>query len=149
MSLFSVFDITGSAMSAQSVRMNLTASNIANAQSLSSSDGEVYQARHPIFVAKDSDFSQSLSSEMSMFSGNANGAGVEVREIVESQRAGELRYEPDHPMADEKGYVQYPNVNIMEEMANMISASRSFQTNVDALETTTQMMERLLALGKG
>jgi len=147
MSLMNVFDIAGSGMSAQSVRLNTTSSNIANADSVSSNTDETYRARHPVFAAQ-------LQSAMqpSPFDFSANqlkaGSGVEVQGIVESDAPLQLRYEPEHPQADENGYVAYPNVNIVEEMANMISASRSFQNNVDVMNSAKQMMQHALSLGR-
>jgi flagellar basal-body rod protein FlgC len=146
MSLSNIFDIAGSGMMAQSLRLSTTSSNIANANSVSSSMDETYRARHPVF-------STMLGHEMGDgFSGydmaSGAGVGVKVEGIVESDAMLQMRYEPNHPMSDEKGYVHYPNVNIVEEMADMISASRSFQTNVDVLDTTKQLMQSLLTLGK-
>lgn len=138
MSLFNVFDIAGSAMSAQSVRLNVTASNMANADSVSSSTGKTYRARHPVFETIYSDFMQD----------NSISSGVRVSGIIESQ--GQLRkeYQPEHPMADEQGYVYYPNVNQMEELTNMISASRSYQNNVEIINASKQMLLRTLSLGQ-
>ncbi|HVL01174.1 MAG TPA: flagellar basal body rod protein FlgC [Dongiaceae bacterium] len=147
MSLMNIFDIAGSGMSAQSVRLNATSSNIANAESVSSNVNETYRARHPVFAAQ-------LQSEMqkSPFDFSANelsaGTGVNVLGVVESDAPLQLRYEPNHPQADEKGYVSYPNVNIVEEMANMISASRAFQTNADVMNSAKQMMQQALTLGR-
>ncbi len=138
MSLYNIFNISGSAMSAQTVRLNTTASNIANADSLSSSSGEVYKARHPVF-----------STIMSNFTGNAdNVGGVRVAGIVESKAEAIARYQPDNPMADEKGYVYAPNVSLVEEMANMISASRSYQSNVQVANMTKNLLTKTLSLGK-
>ncbi len=147
MSLNRIFDIAGSGMSAQSVRLNTTASNIANADTASSSTEEVYRARKPVFAAL-------VQAEMTgrrfttPFSDDPASAGVEVKGIVESQAELEMRYQPDHPMANEQGYVIYPNVNVVEEMADMMSASRSFQTNVQVLDTAKIMMQRALTLGQ-
>jgi len=137
MSLFNVFDIAGSAMSAETVRLNVTASNLANAQSVGSSEQSTYHARHPVFAAV-----------MGSLSGNATSVGVEVDGIVESQAPLEQRYQPEHPMANEEGYVFLPNVNIVDEMANMISASRSYQGNVEVLNTSKQLMLATLKLGQ-
>ncbi|MCP5161700.1 MAG: flagellar basal body rod protein FlgC [Hahellaceae bacterium] len=147
MSLNRIFDIAGSGMSAQSVRLNTTASNIANADTASSSTDEVYRARKPVFAAiaqaqmAGDLFSTSLTDDPA-------SAGVEIKGIVESQAELEMRYQPDHPMANEQGYVIYPNVNVVEEMADMMSASRSFQTNVQILDTAKIMMQRALTLGQ-
>lgn len=137
MSLFSIFDIAGSGMSAQTLRLNTTASNISNAQSVSSSVNETYRARQPVFSANFSDFMDDDTS-----------VGVKVDGILESQAPLRKEYEPNHPKADSEGYIYYPNVNPVEEMANMISASRSFQSNVEVLNTSKQMLLRTLSLGE-
>ena len=137
MSLFKVFEISGSGMSAQAIRMNTTASNIANAESVSSSDGGTYRARQPVFATMLNDFDQ-LSA----------GSGVQVEDIVESQAPLRMMYRPDHPLANEEGMVFMPNVNAVEEMANMISASRSFQSNVEILNASKQMLLGTLNLGQ-
>ncbi|TDJ60378.1 MAG: flagellar basal body rod protein FlgC [Proteobacteria bacterium] len=138
MSLFSVFDIAGSALSAQSLRLNVTASNMANANSVSSSSGETYRARHPIF-----------STVMDGFAFEEGpGRGVQVDGIIESMTPLRRDYKPGHPLADEDGYIFLPNVNIIEEMANMISASRSYQTNVEVMDAAKQMLQRTLSLGQ-
>lgn len=139
MSLFRVFDIAGSALAAQSVRMNTTASNMANANSASSSSGETYRARSPVF-------SPLLLDEMAF--GDPQAAGVRVDGIVESNAPLRREYEPNHPHADEQGYVFLPNVNVIEEMANMISASRSYQTSIEVMEASKRMLQQTLALGQ-
>ncbi len=143
MSLTDIFGIAASGMSAQSVRMNTTSSNIANAETVSSSVGTTYKARHPVFAVLDKNY-EKLAFNFDHYPGQ----GVKVLGIVESDTPLPKRYEPEHPMADEQGYVTYPNVNIVEEMANMISASRSFQTNADVIDTAKQMMQRILTLGQ-
>lgn len=143
MSLASIFDIAGSGMTAQSTRLNTTASNIANADSASSSTDQVYRGRHPVFMTR---LMQNMQSGSSLPQGEQ--IGVQVAGIVESDAPLQRRYEPDHPMADEEGYVFYPNVNVVEEMTNMISASRSFQVNVDVLNSAKQMVQRVLTLGQ-
>ncbi|MDD1792481.1 flagellar basal body rod protein FlgC [Enterovibrio makurazakiensis] len=138
MSLFNVFNVTGSAMSAESVRLNTTSSNLANANSVSSSAEETYKARHPIFAA-----------ELNKFTGQqGSSVPVRVEGIVESQKPLRAEYNPEHPMANAEGYIFKPNVNVMEEMANMISASRSYQTNVEVAEASKQMLMRTLQMGK-
>lgn len=149
MSLSSVFHIAGSGMSAQSTRLNTISSNIANAETVSSSVEETYRARHPVFATV---FAKNLkhgAGQPSLFAGQDQaGKGVQVRGIVEDQSELQMRYEPDHPAANEQGYVFYPNVNVVEEMADMISASRAFQTNVEMMNTAKQMMQRVLTLGQ-
>lgn len=144
MSLNSIFDIAGSGMSAQSVRLNTTASNIANADSAASSTGEVYRARKPIFSAIQQN---AMDGFMPSMQGQAS-RGVQIQGIVETDAALDMRYQPDHPLADEEGFVMYPNVNVVEEMADMLSASRSFQTNVDVMDAAKTMMQRILTLGQ-
>ena len=138
MSLFNVFDITGSGMSAQSMRLNTTASNIANADSVSSSINETYRARHPVFAA----------AMQKAADGQGNGVGVQVLGIVESNKPLNIEYAPEHPMADKEGYIYKPNVNVIEEMTNMISASRSYQTNVQLAESAKSMLTKTLTLGQ-
>ncbi len=135
MSLFNIFDIAGSGMSAQMVRLNTTASNISNADTASSSVDQTYRARYPLF-------STVMTGEMGQ-----QAAGVEVKGIVESSAPLRPQYSPNHPMADEQGYVYYPNVNVVEEMANMMSASRSYETNVQVINTSKQLMTKTLQLG--
>lgn len=138
MSMFKVFDVAGSAMSAQSLRLNVTASNMANANSVSSSEGETYRARQPVFAAM-----------LDQASGNQQAnVGVQVKGIVESQAPLQRQFNPNHPMANEEGYVFMPNVNVTEEMANMISASRSYQSNVEVINTAKQLMMRTLTMGQ-
>ncbi|MGB2741601.1 MAG: flagellar basal body rod protein FlgC [Cognaticolwellia sp.] len=138
MSLFNVFSISGTGMSAQSVRLNTTASNIANADSVSSSVDKTYRARHPVFAA-----------EMQKAAvGQNESVGVQVLGVVESNKPLNIEYAPDHPMADGEGYIYKPNVNVIEEMTNMISASRSYQTNVQLAESAKNMLNKTLTLGK-
>ncbi len=145
MSLGSIFDIAGSGMNAQSLRLNTTASNLANAQAAASSSDQVYRSRQPVFAA----VQQQVNDQMDAFSGEAQSTpGVQVLGIVESDAPLVKRYEPYHPMADEEGYVLYPNVNVVEEMTNMISASRSFQMNVEVMNSAKTMMQRVLTLGQ-
>lgn len=145
MALSSVFDIAGSAMSAQTVRLNTTSSNIANAESVASSVDQTYRARHPVFMAQyTAAMGQGVTDPVT---GQAT-AGVNVAGVVESNAPLQLRYEPDHPYSNEEGYVAYPNVNVVEEMTNMISASRSFSTNADVMNTAKQMMSQVLNLGQ-
>jgi len=138
MSLFNIFNISGSAMSAQSVRLNTTASNLANAQNVGSDEASTYHARQPVF----SSVMQSLQRN------DTASVGVKVDDIVESQVPLGKRYQPDNPKADDQGFVFLPNVNTMDEMANMISASRSYQSNVEVLNTSKQLMLATLRLGQ-
>ncbi|NIB43259.1 flagellar basal body rod protein FlgC [Pseudomaricurvus alkylphenolicus] len=144
MALGNVFDIAGSGMNAQSVRLNTTASNLANAQTASSSIDQVYRGRHPVFAAVVND---AMNMNQDAATAGAN-TGVQVMGIVESDAPLQPRYEPHHPQANEEGYVYYPNVNVVEEMTNMISASRSFQANVEVMNSAKQMVQRVLTLGQ-
>ncbi|WP_425915780.1 flagellar basal body rod protein FlgC [Pseudomonas sp. GWSMS-1] len=147
MSLSSVFNIAGMGMSAQSTRLNTISSNIANAETVSSSIDQTYRARHPVFATVYQ--SAQGGDRGSLFADQDNaGAGVQVLGVVEDQSSLMPRYEPNHPAADEGGYVYYPNVNVVEEMADMISASRAFQTNTEMMNTAKQMMQRVLTLGQ-
>lgn len=137
MALFNVFDIAGSGMSAQSLRLNVTASNLANADSVSSSSGQTYRARQPVFAA--------LLDERTR---GGSAVGVRVRGIVESQAPLRTQHAPEHPLADQDGYIHMPNVNVVEEMANMMSASRSYQSIVEVMNTSKQLMLRTLSLGQ-
>jgi flagellar basal-body rod protein FlgC len=143
MSLFKIFDVSGSALSAQSVRLNTVASNMANADVASSTPAGVYRARHPIFTAVLDQAASAAPAE----SGSA--AGVRVAKIVESTAPPRAEYMPGHPLANKDGYVYFPAVNTVEEMADMISASRSYQGNVEIMNTVKQLMLRTLQLGKG
>ena len=137
MSLLNIFEIAGSAMSAQTVRMNTTASNMANLDAVSSSTGETYRARHPVFETVYNDtFRDGISN------------GVRVAGIIESQKQLRQEYRPEHPMANEQGYVFYPNVNSIEEMTNMISATRTFQNNVEIINASKQMLLQTLNIGQ-
>ncbi len=131
-------------MNAQTIRLNTTASNLANAESVSSSVGETYRSRKPVFAVQQVD---SLAESGNEF-GQAAGQGVQVLGIVESDAELRQEYNPAHPMADEQGYVYYPNVNVVEEMADMISASRSFQINTEIMNTAKQMLQQTLRLGQ-
>jgi flagellar basal-body rod protein FlgC len=137
MSSFKVFDIAGSGMSAQNLRMNLVASNLANVDSVSSSTEATYRSRQPVFRTV-------LDAQ------NPDGAtaGVRMAGVVESPAPLNRDYAPHHPMADGEGYVYRPNVNPMEEMANMISASRSYQNNVEVINSARQMLAALINLGR-
>lgn len=148
MSLGNIFDIAGSGMTAQSLRLNTTASNIANAETASSSTETTYRARKPVFAAIQQSLLNPGQGGFAMQGDQGPGAGVRVEGIVESQAELQMRYEPNHPAANEDGYVYYPNVNVVEEMADMMSSSRSFQMNVDVMNTAKSMMQRVLTLGQ-
>lgn len=134
MSLFNIFNVSGSAMSAQSQRLNTVASNLANAESATSPSGEAYRAKQVVFAATPV--------------GESGAMGVQVQQVVEDNSPFKMVYEPNHPMADEKGYVKMPNVNAVDEMVNMISASRSYQNNVETMNTAKAMLLKTLTIGQ-
>jgi flagellar basal-body rod protein FlgC len=138
MSSLSIFDIAGSGMNAQSLRLNLVASNISNANSVGSSAEDVYKSRQPVFAAE-------LNNVMNKQNATSK---VNVLGVVESQDAPVMEYAPNHPMANKDGYIFKSNVNTVEEMANMMSASRSYQNNVEVLNTAKQMMLQTLKMGQ-
>ena len=134
MSVFNVFSIAGSALSAQSARLNAVASNLANAESVAGSDGQPYRAKQVVFAATPI--------------GGEGGQGVRVTQVVESAAPLRMNYEPNSPYANEQGYVAMPNVNPVEEMVNMISASRSYQTNAEVMNTAKSLLLKTLAIGQ-
>jgi flagellar basal-body rod protein FlgC len=136
MSLFKVFDVAGSALSAQSVRLNTVASNLANVETVSGTADGVYRARQPVFKTTFDALSDS------------NSVGVSVDQVLLSNAPARQQYQPAHPLADGDGYVYLPNVNGIEEMANMISASRSYQSNIEVMNTSKQLLIRTLSLGQ-
>ncbi|RBH50824.1 flagellar basal body rod protein FlgC [Pseudomonas sp. MWU13-2860] len=136
MSLSHVFSIAGSAMSAQSMRLSLVASNIANAESSTSSTGEPYKGRHAVFTATPVTAAQ------------PQVAGVRVTAVVEDQTPPRLKYDPGNPLADQRGYVTLPNVNPVEEMADLIAASRAYQNNVEIMNTAKTLQQKVLQLGQ-
>lgn len=140
MSMFKIFDTAGSGMAAQSLRLNTVASNLANAESVSSTQQGAYRAKEPLFAA----VKQRVDGAMA----DAATVGVKVDGVTESQAAIPSRYEPGNPMADANGYVYGSNVNPVDELVNMISASRSYQNNVEVMNTTKQLMVKTLDLGK-
>jgi flagellar basal-body rod protein FlgC len=140
MSSFKIFDIAGSGMAAQSVRLNTVASNLANAESVSGTAEGAYKARHPVFEA--------VKAAMQNGNGVDPGAAVKVLGIVEDNRAPEMRYQPGNPLANAEGYVFAPNVNVVEEMVDMISASRAYQNNVEVMNTSKELLLATLRLGQ-
>jgi flagellar basal-body rod protein FlgC len=134
MSLFNVFNISGSAMSAQSQRLNAVASNLANADSATSANGAAYKSKQVVFAATPSN--------------SPDASGVKVLKVVEDTAPPKVLYDPKHPMADEKGYVTMPNVNVTEEMVNMISASRAYQNNVETMNAAKSMLLKTLTIGQ-
>ena len=142
MSSFKIFDIVGSGLSAQSVRLNTVASNLANADSVSGDPNTVYKARHPVFQAVQAAVGQNANA-----ADRASGATVRVTGIVQNNAPPTERYDPGNPLADANGNVYAPNVNVVEEMTDMISASRAYQDNVEVLNTSKDLMLATLKLG--
>ncbi|MDB5849661.1 MAG: flgC [Rhodoferax sp.] len=140
MSLRAIAQIAGSAMTAQTVRLNTISSNLANAQSASGVEADTYRARKPVFSA----IPQPGANDM-----QSAGARVQVLDVVQSDEPLRKTYEPGHPLANEKGEVFYPNVNPVAEMTDMMSASRAFETNVEVLGRVKAMQQSLLRLGEG
>lgn len=134
MSLMRSFQVASTGVSSQSLRLNAIASNLANAEAVSGPDGQPYRPRHVVFRPAP------IIGEVA--------AGVEVAAVVEDSRPGPLVYKPGHPSADANGYIRMPNVNPVEAMVDMISASRSYQMNVEMLNTSKQLMLKLLDLGR-
>ena len=134
MGMFSTFHIAGSALSAQSMRLNAVASNLANADSVVGADGKPYRAKQVLFEATP------IAGE--------SGQGVRVKQLVEDASPGRMVYDPRNPAADDKGYVTMPNVSAVDEMVNMISASRSYQTNAEVMNTAKQLLLKTLTLGQ-
>ncbi len=134
MSLFNIFNISGSAMTAQAQRLNVVASNLANADSVTGPDGKPYRAKQVVFSTTPTP--------------GQTGEGVKVAAVVEDASPMKMVYDPKHPMADAKGYVTMPNVNPVDEMVNMISASRSYQNNVDVLNTSKTLLLKTLTIGQ-
>ncbi|MDO8812147.1 MAG: flagellar basal body rod protein FlgC [Gallionella sp.] len=134
MSLFNIFNVAGSGMAAQSQRLNVVASNLANADSTTSANGQPYRAKQVVFSAVPMD--------------GSGAQGVKVAAVVEDNSPMRMVYDPKHPMANEQGYVSMPNVNVVDEMVNMISASRSYQNNVDVMNTSKTLLLKTLTIGQ-
>lgn len=134
MSMFSIFNVSGSAISAQSQRLNIVASNLANVDAVAGPDGQTYKARQPVFQTTKIGEDESL--------------GVRVSTIKESQSPGRRVFSPEDPLADAEGYVNHSNVNAVEEMVNMISASRSYQNNVEVMNTAKSLLLKTLQMGQ-
>ncbi len=138
MSMFSIFNVSGSAVSAQAQRLNVVASNLANADTVAGPDGQAYKARQVVF-----------QTVLMGAAGEAeSAAGVEVTHVTEDQTPGRRVHDPKHPQADADGYVTYTNVNPVEEMVNMISASRSYQNNVEVMNTAKTLLQKTLQMGQ-
>ena len=138
MSSFKIFDIAGSALSAQSVRLNTIASNLANANTVSGDKESVYKARYPVF--------ETVIAGVGRDAGAT--AAVRVTEVIESEKAPLARYEPGNPVADADGFVYAPDINPVEQMVDMISASRSSQNNIEVMNSSKEMLLATLRLGQ-
>ena len=132
MSLFNIFNVSGSAMSAQAQRLNTVASNLANADSATSASGQAYRAKQVVFEAVQS----------------GTGTAVRVQQVIEDPTPLKQVFDPKHPMANDKGYVEMPNVNVVDEMVNMMSASRAYQTNVETMNAAKTLLNKTLTLGQ-
>ncbi len=137
MSLFKVFNIAGSGVQAQSQRLNVLASNLANAESVAGPDGQPYKARHVVFQT------QAIGAQPA----DGQTPGVRVSQVIEDDSPMRKVYDPKHPLADEQGYISMPNVNPIDEMVNMISASRSYQSNIEVMNTAKTLLQKTLQLG--
>ena len=137
MGLYNVFNVAGSSMSAQSVRLNTVASNLAKADTVSTTANEAYRSRQPVFAA----VMQALGNEQS-------SVPVRTAGIVESQEPARQEYRPDHPLANKEGYIYRSNVNSIEEMTNMMAASRSYQNSVEVFNTSKQLLLKTLSMGR-
>ena len=153
MGLYNVFDIAGSSMSAQSVRLNTVASNLANADVVSSTQAGAYRSRQPVFAAvmdalnsTGQNVGQSGAAQYGMAQGQS--PGVRVAAIVEDNAVARKEYQPEHPLANKEGYIFKSNVNAIEEMANMMAASRSYQNNVEVFNTSKQLLLKTLNMGR-
>jgi len=138
MSLLKIFDISGSAISSQSQRLNVVASNLANVDTVAGPDGKQYKAREVTF-----------QTVMMATGDGAPAAGVKVSKISEDQAPGRKVHDPSNPSADADGYVTYSNVNAVDEMVNMISASRSYQNNIEVMNTAKNLLMKTLQMGQG
>jgi len=137
---FKIFDIAGSGMSAQSVRLNATASNLANADSVAADAASTYRAKHPVFQA----MVQGAADPMAPGGGQA----VRVAGVIESNDPPERRYQPGHPLADAEGYVYTPRISVVDEMVDMISASRAYQNDVEVMKTARDLLLATLKIGQ-
>lgn len=139
--MFDIISIAGSGMNVQNVRLNTIASNMANADSISSNANETYRAKVPKF--------ETILAQIGQPPGSIPAGGVRVKEIVQDQSELKAEYNPNHPMANEQGYIYRPNVDTVEEMANMLSAARSYEMNIEVMNTSKQLLLRTIQLGSG
>ena len=140
MSLFNIFDIAGSGLSAQNTRLNTVASNLANAESIASTPEAAYRSKQPVFAT-------TYQGQLNNINNSAS-AGVQTVGVVESKAENVAQYQPGNPLANEEGYIYLSNVNVIEEMTNMMSASSSYQTNIEVLNTSKELLLQTLRLGR-
>lgn len=141
MSTFNIFDVAGMGMGVQSIRLNTIASNLANAESVAGSPEEAYRSRHPVFSTVQTNAMDDLNDAQASI-------GIEVTHILESDKDVQAKYDPNNPKADSNGYVYLSNVNVADQMADMISASRSYQTNAEMMRAAKELMQHTINLGK-
>ena len=145
--MFDNFNISASGLTAQRLRMDVISDNIANVNTTRTDTGEPYRRKMPVFKEKKESFNKILSSKIE--SNNEEMSGVEVEQIAEDDSPFKMKYNPEHPDANEEGYVAMPNVNVTSEMVDMISASRAYEANVTALNTAKDMAQKALQIGRG
>ena len=146
MSMLRIFDVAGSAVSAQSQRLNVVASNLANADTVAGPDGKAYKARQVVFQTELMGAAGAMGARGKV--GSDASAGVRVSTITENETPGRRVHDPKHPSADAEGYVTFSNVNPVEEMVNMISASRSYQNNIEVMNTARSLLLKTLQVGQ-
>ncbi|CAM3112559.1 MULTISPECIES: flagellar basal body rod protein FlgC [Vibrio] len=143
MSFTDIYSIAGSAMNAQTVRLNTVASNLANADAVSANPNDAYKALKPVFATVYN------KTQLTASHNDYPSAEVRIVDVVQAQGQAEKRFEPNSPLADIDGYVYYPDIDVVAEMADMMSATRSFETNVEVLTNVKSMQQGLLKLGQG
>jgi len=148
MSMLRIFDVAGSAVSAQSQRLNVVASNLANADTVAGPDGKAYKARQVVFQTELMGAQGVMGAMGAVGKDSEASAGVRVSTITENDTPGRRVHDPKHPSADAEGYVTFSNVNPVEEMVNMISASRSYQNNVEVMNTARSLLLKTLQIGQ-
>ncbi len=147
-SLMNILPLAGSALSAQSQRLNTVASNLANADTVAGPDGSVYKARQVVFKPAMVEARQAAGARQWSTRGASASMGVRVVGVIEDSTPGKQTYDPKNPAANAEGYVMHSNVNVIEEMVNMISASRSYQNNVEMMNTAQQLALKTLSIGQ-
>ncbi|MDD6571011.1 MAG: flagellar basal body rod protein FlgC [Thermoflexaceae bacterium] len=149
MAIFSALNISASGMTAQQLRSDIIAQNIANVDTTRTEDGTPYRRKNVVFAEKSNNYASSFDSALTAASRNIAGQGVKVTKITEDTKtAMKMVYDPSHPDADENGYVTYPNVNVITEMTDLIDASRSYEANITSFNATKTMLSKGLEVGK-